>query len=266
MNEIISSFVGKCTANGISVYKGSVFEKEHVFVLLDEPEDLITFCVQNGIHSLILHESYSEAESIDKDDIIEKITRFFENKKAGYPYSPLPHNIQKDYYDIVLSKVIENINRDPIFMEQAKFDQMEAVLEAVDFFAIHPNCVVSTTIELDSDAETAAFESGEMVSEEEVLNRFAHQIIVGLQDRCDEAKKESERLKKAAEDEVLQQIAEEVKENDSLLQLKTQTSRNDYANRLYAVWCREKGHDWLTKGKVREIVDLEYVYVTGGKA
>ena len=46
--------------------------------------------------------------------------------------------------------------------------------------------------------------------------------------------------------------------------MKTQKSRNEYADRLYVEWKEDKGNDyiWLTRKAIRTLVEKEYYHAT----
>lgn len=270
MCEIITRFIEKCNENEISVYNGFVTEGDSFSITLYNPDDLLNYCLQNKINSLVMEKTYRDPEDnsrYDKDTIIMKITDFFNKRKTECPYSIIPDNLPEDYYNKALDQVVEEIENDPLLEDSdqsSKNAEMEEQLESVSFYAFQPGYLISATFDLYSDDDDSM--DGDIMSEKDILKKYAKLLIENMKKCHAESRKESERIRKENESVVLQEIEKEVSGNANLIHLRTQKARNEYADRIYAIWYREKGHTWLTKSSVRSIVDLQYVYVTGGKA
>ena len=279
MDDLLNEFIAECEEKGITIYHGSIPENDQTTVLLHEPKELIQYCEQFELKALFIEAQYAKREEkpvIDQDVIIEKITKYFQKKKQEYPYSSIrfaqtQNNLPLDYYDDVLSQVISEIKKDP---DIAKLEQMaqsennfqpEEVLVCYTCFVLYHGFIISSLIIPNEEDENPDDNSGEdYKTEKEILNKYADRILSFLTDYYQKADEESKRIRKEKEDAVIREIEKTVKNNSSVLSMKTQKARNEYADRLYAVWYREKGHDWLTKTAVRSIVDLQYVYLTGG--
>ena len=275
-----SLFLDKCRVNGISVYNANVFVGDHVgstLIKFDNPYDIIEYCIQNNIKSAFLVKDYKEPvvrETIEKDVIKEKISDFFRRKKPIYSHPLVPNNISKEYYESLLTdllnSVLNEIDNDTTLNEvqisTSEIESDEEIIESISLYVFNHNYALSATIfnnvTIDCDDE----EEKDVVTEKDILNKYARRINEELNGFYSRVKTESEQIRKREEDTVLKEIEDTVKVNPDLINMQTQKSRNEYADRLYAIWYREKGQEWLTKTTVRSIVDLQYVYVTDGKA
>ncbi|MBR1567004.1 MAG: hypothetical protein IJ649_09585 [Oscillospiraceae bacterium] len=279
MDEECGLFLDKCELNGISVYNANLYGGEHVsttLIKLDNPNDIIDYCIQNNIKTLFLVKEFKEPvvqPIIEKDVIKEKITDFFNRKKPVYSHSLVPSNITQEFHESLLTDILNGIlieiDNDAIFNEvQIKTSENssdEEIVESISFYAFNLNCVISATIfsNLDDDCDE---EDSDIITEKDILNKYARLVNEKLRGFYSKVRTESDQIRKHTEDTVLKEIEGTVKANPDLVKMQTQKSRNEYADRLYAIWYREKGQEWLTKLAVRSIVDLQYVYVTGGRA
>lgn len=279
MDEESSLFLDKCRSNGISVYNANVFVGDHVtstLIKFDNPYDIIDYCIQNNIKSIFLVKDYKEPvvrEIIEKDVVKEKISDFFRRKKPIYSHPMVPNNISQEYYESLLNdllnSVLNEIDNDTSLNEvqisTSENDSDEEIIESISLYVFNHNCALSATIfsNLTVDCDE---EDSDIITEKDILNKYARRVNEKLNGFYSRVRTESEQIRKRSEDTVLKEIENIVKANPDLIKMQTQKSRNEYADRLYAIWYREKGQEWLTKTTVRSIVDLQYVYVTDGKA
>ncbi len=57
---------------------------------------------------------------------------------------------------------------------------------------------------------------------------------------------------------LLQEIKQKVADNPAIPTMKTQKTRNEYADRLYSALHEQEENGWITKKTIREIVDRAY--------
>lgn len=259
-------FLKELEKHGIKVYEGTILNTEQITIGLNNPEDFIKYCNQFDIKAVIMDIIPIEHETneLDRNKIIEKLERWFKKKKSEYPYNYLPQNLPTSYYDDILTTAIDELKRDAVFDEisiQEKNDKEVSEIEYINFKTIHQNCEIHTTLYPDheNDEETEEIKDH---TEEEILEKYARMIIEKLQERYNQSKIDSERIKKEKQDLVFQEIKKTIRENPSLKNMHSQRERYQYADRLFAIWFSEKGEDWLFKKDVRSLVDLLYGYAT----
>ncbi len=137
---------------------------------------------------------------------------------------------------------------------------------SITAYALHEGCRVTTLVYSIDEEEDEELDSSResQITQKDLLDKYARIIVEQLPIREKEAKEESERITKELKDRVFGQITVEIRDNKSLISMKTQKSRNEFADRLYVEWKEDKGndYDWLTKTAIRALVEKEYYHAT----
>lgn len=272
-----SDFYSACEKQGITVFYGMVQPSDSDVYILGA-NNFLKYCDVNGIKSIILDMKYDDAENeldINYEECREKISAFFEKKVNAFPYSYLPTHISKDFYSVILDEVLQkmkveiqqinSINEDANKTDEDN-DGDEEKLLSIMAYALHDGCRVKTLVySVDEEDNEEQDSSKELqITQKDLLNKYARIIVEQLPIREKEAKEESGRITKELKDRILGQITVEIRDNKSLISMKTQKSRNEFADRLYIKWKEDKGndYDWLTKTAIRTLVEKEYYHAT----
>ena len=272
-----SDFYSACEKQGIAVFYGMVQPSDSDVYILGA-NNFLKYCDVNGIQSIILDMEYDDVEGepdINYEECREKISAFFEKKVSAFPYSYLPTHISKEFYSVILDEVLQKMKveiQQIISTNEAsnktdeEKDEDEEKLLSIMAYALHEGCRVNTLVYSIDEEEDEELDTSKklQITQKDLLNKYARIIVEQLPIREKEAKEESGRITKELKDRILGQITVEIRDNKNLISMKTQKSRNEFADRLYVEWKEDKGNDynWLTKTAIRALVEKEYYHAT----
>ena len=270
--KYIIDFWTECEQMGIFAFSG-IITPNNSDILIYEKDRFLKFCAINGIKSVILdieYDEYDEDEEteINIDECKKVITEYCERTIDEHSSFFLPEHINKDFYAAFLDEVLGNMEKEirDINSNSKQFEEKEDKLISITAYALHEGCRVYTFVYSADDEESENNESinieAEKITKNNILNKYKRLIYEKLPMYRKEAKAESERITKEIKDSAYSQITNSVRNNGKLITMKTQRSRNEFADRLYVQLKEENEYDWLTKTAIRSIVEREYFHLT----
>lgn len=269
--EILDNFRKACEKNGITLYEGFIDYKVMDAYLLGGERTVIDYCSRNAIKSIILSLAYEESLEIDDEIVRERINNQFERLVNQYPYCTMIERTGTEPYQEILSETIEqfNLEIDRIFEDQGETVddnndlEKEEDISLIDAWIFHDGCKICINIFDSSDVIKEDAEQNGLPTERQLIEKYLKILEEGLKARQIELVAEYNRKLKEEMNGVLSKIRDFAKNYQKLVDMKTQKSRNDLAERLYAKCTMDDQCQWLTKKEVCEIVNEEYMRKIG---
>ena len=190
-----------------------------------------------------------------------RIINIFNNQLKKPPYSEefLPKHITMDFFAPALEKTLDELAKDSAFdlpksKEKSDNEEIDDVV-LIEAWAIHSGCRIHTTVYEKED------EKEDLITEREILEKYASVIRQRLDSLRNEAQAESNRIEKENEKKVIDEIWKIICKSE-VIKMNTQKARYEFADRIQILYQEEKGCDWLTKKQVRSLVEYRYTKLT----
>lgn len=265
----LDNFKDKCKKSGIKVYEGFV-DDGTVDAILDGGErTVIDYCICNGIKSIILSSESDEPSEINAEIIRSYINKQFERLTNQYPYNGMIEKAGIGSFKEILNETIERFNLEfnSVFTSQIEnSDEKSEDITTIDAWIFHDGCKICVNIfdPFDSSEEiTEDVELASLPSEQQLIDKYIKILEEGFKAHQIELVAEYNQKYKEEMNGVLSKIRDFAKNYEKLADMKTQKSRNDLAERLYAKCTMDNQCRWLTKKEVCEIVNEEYMRKIG---
>ena len=272
--EFLEKFKEMCEKNGIMVYQGIVYEEAADAILEGGEQTVIDYCRCNGIQSIILSLEHDEPGEIDAETIRTQISNFFEHTVNQYPYNRIMlydgmvEELEIESYKEVLDRTIEQFNLEFNSIQNSQentFNDTEESIVTIDAWIFHNGYKICVNIfdSFDLSEEIEDAERDRFPTEERLATKYFKILKDGLTTYQKELVIERNQEYKEEVENVLSKIRDYAKNYQRLVEMKTQKSRNDLAERLYAKCTLNDQCQWLTKKEVCDIVNEEYMRKIG---
>lgn len=249
--ELIEEF-SDCS---IEVFYGSPCRKANTDFYIYGIQSMMDYCVSNDICTVFFDCRYAEQLEDTVARLKEDLEKRYKSAVAGYVSGvfKLPY-VDESFYEPVWRRILEQLEQKASGADAAEPAQdAEKEITSIHVWAFHQGVRLYTTVKIGSE------EADRRESEPKLLYRkYQNMLSDALSERRKEAFEESKRIELEKQQAVLDKLASTVRQDPSMLSLRTVKARSDYADRICVKWQTELGHGWLTKKAVRSIVELEY--------